>query len=557
MGYAGSLTNGQGHGAATYLFITTQPAGGYTAISGFAVQPVLEARNVFGVKDITYAGTVTATIASGSGGTITGGASVAFVAGVGTWTALAMTGLDTFTFSFGDGSLVPAVSSSAATDFLGVRDALGGDSAIAVVFTTRTGLTASGANFTTLDEARKNFSGPTIPQITVESGTPGWDAANKLITVDGSSSSCATAVDAAFNLDSPSTFTTFAFGIGASNGNNLVGIQAPGRWMALQAVSGHYWGYYGADFAVPTMNSPSAISSTRRMFTLGFDALGTQKFDVWGNMGPNKDYAAHGGAFAADSCKLKIGNGVTGRGAFKFSAYIKLTRAATSADTDVVTRWGAAYEGAVEDKVATHMFFADGDSRVECDGPSPVVNGTNDLITQLFAATGLTADRCYVNCGVGGTTLAIMVAKFDTKIGPALRASTAAKKIVLCIDPGFNDIILAPFLDADHVYALQKQYNDLAKAAGATTVVFTTCYGYGSGRANGNNAIVFALNAKLLGNSLFTPDHVVDLASISQNSQYDDPAIFNADKIHKTIAGYGYDVNDPVNGIAAYLVSIY
>jgi hypothetical protein len=101
-----------GSAAADHLVFTTQPAG---SVSGFALttQPVVEARDHSGNKDIGY---VTNVIASeNEAGTLTGTTTQAAVAGVATFTNLVYTATadgQVFQIDVASGSLTPATSNN-------------------------------------------------------------------------------------------------------------------------------------------------------------------------------------------------------------------------------------------------------------------------------------------------------------------------------------------------------------------------------------------------------------------------------------------------------------
>lgn len=86
--------------AATHLVIATQPAGGIAGGGALTTQPIVEARSAGGVIDPSFVGTITATLASGSG-SLTGTTSKPAVAGAATFTdlALSVVGNNTITFS--------------------------------------------------------------------------------------------------------------------------------------------------------------------------------------------------------------------------------------------------------------------------------------------------------------------------------------------------------------------------------------------------------------------------------------------------------------------------
>ena len=101
-------------GAATQLFVRTQPAGGASG-SPLATQPVVEIRDAAGNLVTSSAATVTATINQG-GGTLTGSTASA-VGGVATFTNLAVTGsVGDRTLSFSVADIAPVTSSGFAVN---------------------------------------------------------------------------------------------------------------------------------------------------------------------------------------------------------------------------------------------------------------------------------------------------------------------------------------------------------------------------------------------------------------------------------------------------------
>lgn len=100
-------------GTAMILTITTGPSTTQTA--GLAVVPsmVVQARDSLGAPQPTFAGTVTASIASGpAGATISGTASVAAVTGVATFSALRLPKAGAYTLTFAAGGLTSVTTSS-------------------------------------------------------------------------------------------------------------------------------------------------------------------------------------------------------------------------------------------------------------------------------------------------------------------------------------------------------------------------------------------------------------------------------------------------------------
>ena len=100
-------------GSATQLVITTQPSG---AASGSALtgQPVVKVEDSGG-NVVNASGTMTATINSGTGGTITAGSTATISGGVATYSALTMTGVagNPYSLHFSNGTL--SVNSSSFT----------------------------------------------------------------------------------------------------------------------------------------------------------------------------------------------------------------------------------------------------------------------------------------------------------------------------------------------------------------------------------------------------------------------------------------------------------
>ncbi|MBU6367698.1 MAG: hypothetical protein KJT01_15900, partial [Gemmatimonadetes bacterium] len=95
-------------GAPATLAIITQPVGG-TSGAALATQPVIEIRDAAGNRTTSTA-TVTAAIATGTGGTLSGAATVAAVNGRATFTTLAITGAGTFTLGFSSAGVTGATS---------------------------------------------------------------------------------------------------------------------------------------------------------------------------------------------------------------------------------------------------------------------------------------------------------------------------------------------------------------------------------------------------------------------------------------------------------------
>jgi hypothetical protein len=120
---------------ATQLAVATQPSSASSSTVVFAAQPVVEVRDANNALVTSSTAAVTATVASGPG-TLSGTKTVNAVAGVATFSNLALSGVGSSTLSFSSPTLTSATSSS-----IGVT-------AIALAITTQPGNTATGGLLT-------------------------------------------------------------------------------------------------------------------------------------------------------------------------------------------------------------------------------------------------------------------------------------------------------------------------------------------------------------------------------------------------------------------------
>jgi hypothetical protein len=98
-------------GAATKAMITTQPSGAVDGVT-FTTQPVIRITDAGGNTVTSSTQSVVASIASGSGGTLSGTTTVSAVNGVATFTNLKISGSGSYTISFTPTSLIAATSES-------------------------------------------------------------------------------------------------------------------------------------------------------------------------------------------------------------------------------------------------------------------------------------------------------------------------------------------------------------------------------------------------------------------------------------------------------------
>ena len=105
---------------ATTIAILTHPAGTESGLP-FATQPVIELRDASGARATSATGSVTASIATGTGGTIAGTVTAPIVNGLATFTDLRVNGPGTFTLRFTPTPALPAVTSASITVVQEVR----------------------------------------------------------------------------------------------------------------------------------------------------------------------------------------------------------------------------------------------------------------------------------------------------------------------------------------------------------------------------------------------------------------------------------------------------
>ncbi|HVZ50283.1 MAG TPA: PxKF domain-containing protein [Gemmatimonadaceae bacterium] len=95
---------------ATELAVLTQPSANAESGVPFTAQPVVELRDATGARALSAAGTVTAAIYSGTGGTLVGTTTATIANGLATFSNLQVNGPGTFVLRFTSGSLPPVNS---------------------------------------------------------------------------------------------------------------------------------------------------------------------------------------------------------------------------------------------------------------------------------------------------------------------------------------------------------------------------------------------------------------------------------------------------------------
>lgn len=546
-------------GAATpaKLGMVVQPANTNAGGAVFSTQPQVEIQDSGGARVTSSTATVTVTITTGTG-TLVGTTSVAAVAGLVTFTNLAITGNDTNILTFASSGLTSIASASFGNgDIALMMIALGGATNAPALYDARFNTTTSGATMTAWDDA---ITVGRAPQLT-NTNTVAWDSTNKIVSTNGTNSYLSGAVNSIFDFTTTggsilvgSSFPTNGGGQGALTvtDNNT-------KWHGLAVTGGQVIAYTSTQGSIA---SPAALSATRRLgiatysqsgfFGAGVIPTGAGVLGgIWGNFGPNLNWnfqsASGGGSLASGSFGLQVGQLFGAQFTVLHIRFILiLAHPPTGSDMAAISAWAKANHSIVEDTTASRLILFPGDSRTFGTNSSPG-NGTSDYPTYLMGSTGFTTNFSQANLGYPSATGAQGLTSVPTRIAAAIQGTAATKKIV--VDAYDHNDLIVGTPSASAIMANCVARASLAKAAGATACIIATVYASSTINSFGTNSVRLALNALKMNPANWggVIDACSDFAAIITSPT--DPVLMSGDGVHASAAGNQALATDATNGM--------
>lgn len=571
---------GKGGGpVAAKLGIQTQPATTQLASVAFTTQPVVLIQTAGGATVTGSTASVIATITAGSaiGGTLLGTATVNAVAGVATFTNLAIDNVDTYTITFASSGLTSATSASFTngpiSKFISVS---GGTSVFDYFYHSTMRVATSGSNVVTWDDVRGSSFAPTMLPNSGGGGTPPTLSSGTINTNGPATYIGSAAANTKFRFDQTARTDFICGELKAATGAYNGGWQT-GSFELLQGASGASgMGLYPTNAFSAKVQPGAGVRSCwiiSNDVAFNFPSIGTEAFIrmwfEWVGRGTNQN---PGSSYVTASGQLIMGMAASGSygGVCNIRHMIRL-------NIPMTTTIRIAYETMVQDATLgdSPSLYAAADSKGACwivgDSIAAGSSGgvTNSINTPLDTSTTFlpsyiqaavnTASK-NVDCSVmavGGTLLNDMISSgaFDRAIAtmsPARRA--AGFKDVIYVEASTNDLtagVSAATLEAQITTLVGKVH-----AAGGKIVV-QTCIprsGFYTSSAQPPEVQRLAYNAWLRTNSVGA-DAIADPTT---NAHFADPSggsdtitsntSFYADGIHPNPGGTA--VMGPICGAA-------